>query len=334
MLIGELSRLTGISTRMLRHYDSIGLVSPKNRSANGYRDYTPDDIRRLFRVESLRTLGLPLQAIRETLADSDVAPTALVEQLIASTTDRIAREQALLKRLKGVRDSEAASWHDVLDLVALLQDLDSPDPARRQRVALTGHGTVPATAIVETLLRESDPNVAGALQWSLARSVDDAVPHLIGALNSPDERTRHQAIDTIVKLRPADSASVLAEALTYRDRLIRARAAVALGSRGALDAVPELLDMVTSGIDDVAAAEILGRLAREHSITEQIAGMIAERLTHQPMKPARSRLTQALAEVPGPTAVQTLTALVDDDDPAVSHAARYLMTIRTTTADG
>ena len=120
MLIGELSRLAGISTRMLRHYDSIGLVSPRSRSANGYRDYTPDDIRRLFQVESLRTLGLSLQSIRHTLAGADVPPADLVDELITATSGRIAREQALLKRLGSVRDSGASSWEDVLGLVALI----------------------------------------------------------------------------------------------------------------------------------------------------------------------------------------------------------------------
>ena len=65
MRIGELSRISGISTRMLRHYDAMGLVSPERRPGNDYRDYTDADIERLFRVEGLRSLGLPLQAIRD-----------------------------------------------------------------------------------------------------------------------------------------------------------------------------------------------------------------------------------------------------------------------------
>ncbi|VEI01890.1 Copper export regulator [Acidipropionibacterium jensenii] len=58
MLIGEVSQRSGVSVRMLRHYDRIGLMSPSGRTSTGYRRYEPDDLRRLFRVESLRTLGV------------------------------------------------------------------------------------------------------------------------------------------------------------------------------------------------------------------------------------------------------------------------------------
>lgn len=324
MLIGELSRLTGISTRMLRHYDSIGLVSPKTRARNGYRDYTPDDIQLLFRVESLRTLGMPLQAIRATLADADVPPTTLVEELIASTSNRIDRERALLKRLESVRDSEATSWRDVLELVALMQELDSPDPARRQRVALSDTGAVPAGPLVDVLLSEADPNVAGALQWSLARSVDDPMPHLIKALQSPDQQAARVAIETIVKLKPEQWEPVLREALCHTDPMVRQRAAIALGRHGVREAIPELLEMVVKGADDVEAAELLGTLARQHDLSDHLASDIADRLTREP--PAvRSRLTQALAEIPGRTAHSALAELASDSDRAVSITARYLL---------
>jgi DNA-binding transcriptional MerR regulator len=335
MLIGELSRLTGISTRMLRHYDSIGLVSPKARSANGYRDYSPDDISRLFRVESLRTLGLPLPTIRRTLADTDVTATALVDQLIASTNARIAREQSLLRRLTSVRDSEVTSWRDVLDLVALMQELDSADPSRRQRVALSDIAAVPAGSIVDSLIEETDPNVAGALQWSLTRSGRDALPHLVAALSAADEQARHRAIAAIVKMNPEAAEPVLRQALRHPDRRVREQASLALGSRGDLDAAPELLDMIVRGSDDVQAAETLGRLAHQHAIGDRIAGMVARRLTDDQSAPGeRSRLTQALADIPGPRAHAALTELLDDPDPAVSLTARYVLAIHPAAADG
>ncbi|GJF02154.1 MerR family transcriptional regulator [Pseudonocardia sp. D17] len=332
MRIGELSRLAGISTRMLRHYDAIGLVSPTSRSANGYRDYTPDDIRRLFRVESLRTLGLSLQSIRHTLADADVAPSELVEELIASTGERIAREQALLRRLEGVRASGATSWRDVLDLVALMQGLDSSDPSRRQRAALSDGTPVPAAPIVDALLEEDDPNVAGALQWALTRSSDDALPHLVEALHSSDEQARRQAVAALVKLEPADSESALRDALGHTDRVVRERASLALGSRGAVEVVPELLEMVVRGSDDVVAAEILGRLARLHGLGDQLAGVVVARLASEDALPgARARLTQALAEIPGPEAHHALADLTQDRDRAVAVTATYLLAIHSAT---
>lgn len=63
MLIGEVSRRSGVSTRMLRHYDTVGLGRPTGRTPGGYREYSAEDIRRLLHVESLRTLGLSLRAL-------------------------------------------------------------------------------------------------------------------------------------------------------------------------------------------------------------------------------------------------------------------------------
>ena len=52
MLIGEVSKHSGVSARMLRHYDSVGLVSSTGRFQSGYRQYSAEDVRRLFHVEA------------------------------------------------------------------------------------------------------------------------------------------------------------------------------------------------------------------------------------------------------------------------------------------
>ena len=39
MLIGDVARFSGVSARMLRHYEALGLVRPTGRTSAGYRDY-------------------------------------------------------------------------------------------------------------------------------------------------------------------------------------------------------------------------------------------------------------------------------------------------------
>lgn len=102
MLIGEVARRSGVSTRMLRHYDSLGLVRPTGRTVGGYREYSAEDIRRIFHMESLRSLGLSLRQIGRALEDPAFAPSALVGDLIRRTEDRLKREQELLERLRTV----------------------------------------------------------------------------------------------------------------------------------------------------------------------------------------------------------------------------------------
>ncbi|RFU43187.1 MerR family transcriptional regulator, partial [Actinomadura logoneensis] len=180
MLIGEVARRSGVSARMLRHYESLGLLRPTGRSAGGYREYSADDIRRIFHIESLRSLGLSLREVAGALDDPGFEPSALVGDLIRRTRERIAAETELLTRLRRIDSAEPADWTDVLQVVALLQALGSESPGKRQRAALAAadEAPVPVEALVEAVLDETDPHVAGALRWALARAAGGGLPLL------------------------------------------------------------------------------------------------------------------------------------------------------------
>ena len=81
--IGELARASGLTVRALRHYDEIGLLTAGERTASGHRRYTERDLRRLYRVRALRTLGLSLEEIAGVLADPADDLTAMGELLAA-----------------------------------------------------------------------------------------------------------------------------------------------------------------------------------------------------------------------------------------------------------
>ncbi|PWG61133.1 MerR family transcriptional regulator [Spiribacter halobius] len=66
MRIGELSRRTGVSVRMLRYYEARGLLQPQRR-ASGYREYSPADERTVRRIRALSAAGLKLETIVEIL---------------------------------------------------------------------------------------------------------------------------------------------------------------------------------------------------------------------------------------------------------------------------
>ncbi|RKP49663.1 MerR family transcriptional regulator [Pararobbsia silviterrae] len=66
MKIGELSRRSGISVRMLRYYEQEGLLQP-NRQASGYRDYDETDEQVVRRIRMLGEAGLKLDTIRQLL---------------------------------------------------------------------------------------------------------------------------------------------------------------------------------------------------------------------------------------------------------------------------
>ncbi|MFI6006510.1 HEAT repeat domain-containing protein [Streptomyces sp. NPDC051366] len=331
MLIGDVARRSGVSARMLRHYDSLGLVRPTGRTVSGYREYSNEDIRRIFHVESLRSLGLSLREVARALDDPGFRPSELVDDLIRQTQERIAVETALLTRLRRIDAAEPADWEDVLQIVALLHALGSESAGKRQRAALSSveEAPVPVEALVEAVLSETDPNVAGALRWAVAQSGDGALELLAQGLASPVAEVRERAVQSIDEFPDEQAIALLHGSLASSDTAVRRRAALALGARGVADAVPALIDMVVEGTNDVDAADALSALAGRPALAEQIATALVSRLPHGPLASAtRRRLTQALADIPGTTASRALTDLSHDEDPAVALTAAYILTLR------
>lgn len=67
MNIGTASDASGVSQRMIRHYEKIGLVPAPPRRDSGYRDYNEADVHRLRFIANARDLGFPIDDIRALL---------------------------------------------------------------------------------------------------------------------------------------------------------------------------------------------------------------------------------------------------------------------------
>ena len=67
MTIGQASRASGVSEKMIRHYEAIGLLKPR-RAENGYRAYDEADLRVLRFIRHARELAFPLEEVRRLLA--------------------------------------------------------------------------------------------------------------------------------------------------------------------------------------------------------------------------------------------------------------------------
>ena len=106
--IGEVAKLIGVSTKTIRYYHEIGLLAEPKRTEGGYRLYTAQDLLRLQRIRRLRSLGLPLDRIKEILGESDVeqeimlrnALQSLIQELTAQIIELEERREMLKKLLK------------------------------------------------------------------------------------------------------------------------------------------------------------------------------------------------------------------------------------------
>jgi MerR family copper efflux transcriptional regulator len=103
MRIGELAEQAGISTKAIRYYEQIGILTSPARTASGYRTYDQAAIGRLSFVRAAQAVGLTLGEIRQIIAfrDNGQAPCAHVTDLLmrhAADLDVRIRE---LQQLRG-----------------------------------------------------------------------------------------------------------------------------------------------------------------------------------------------------------------------------------------
>lgn len=327
MLIGEVAKRSGVSVRMLRHYDSLGLVCPAGRTAGGYREYVAADVHRLFAVESLRTLGLSLHEIGEALDASDFTPVAMIDELVLRTRERMLREGELLERLERVRAGEPGDWDQVLSAVELLRGLGAGDASLRQhlahRLGSDLHGLRHLDVLVEAVLSEQDLNTAGALDWALAQAGDDAVPALTDALGDPAASRRQRAVLALRKIATPVARRALASMIEHEDPFVRGWAAIVGGEDGEARTLAPLISLVVSGDRDVEASEALGLLARDPEQQGRVVRAIEGALDGSDAD-ARLRLTQAIAEIPGDDALDLLARLSADPERRVALTAEYL----------
>lgn len=67
MNIGKLSKAVGISAKMIRYYEQIGLIPAVGRNNSGYRSYNAQDVERLKFIRKSRTLGFSVSEITDLL---------------------------------------------------------------------------------------------------------------------------------------------------------------------------------------------------------------------------------------------------------------------------
>jgi Cu(I)-responsive transcriptional regulator len=99
--IGEAARRSGVSARMVRHYESLGLLPAVARTESGYRQYTEADIHSLRFVKRARDLGFSMAEITELVGlwhnrrRTSASVKRIAEQHLAELEQRIAAMQAM-----------------------------------------------------------------------------------------------------------------------------------------------------------------------------------------------------------------------------------------------
>ena len=144
MNVGEAAQRSGVSAKMIRHYESIGLITPAKRTAAGYRTYQTDDVHRLRFIKRARELGFSLGNIKQLLElwANRRRSSAKVKQIalehIAELRDQIARAESMLHALQRLADSchgDERETCPILDDLAQVADVRTVSGETRRRAA-------------------------------------------------------------------------------------------------------------------------------------------------------------------------------------------------------
>ena len=108
--IGDAARLSGVTAKMIRHYEAIGLIPPASRTFANYRLYNQADLHRLRFIRRARNLGFSMKQIEQLLglwsdpARSSAQVKALALAHAAELDERIREMQAMQRTLQSLAD--------------------------------------------------------------------------------------------------------------------------------------------------------------------------------------------------------------------------------------
>lgn len=151
MNIGQASKATGVSTKMIRYYESVGLIRPADRTDSNYRDFGDRDVRELQFIRRARDLGFSVEEIGDLLAlwrDRDRPSRevkAIAERHVADLDARIAEMQAMADALRTLAKCCAGDDRPDCPILIDLAERDSSvlrgrRPVQVARDILTGGG--------------------------------------------------------------------------------------------------------------------------------------------------------------------------------------------------
>lgn len=113
MNIGQAAAASGISAKMIRHYEELGLLPAAQRTESGYRQYEPNDVHTLRFIRHSRDLGFSLPAIAElvSLWQNRRRPSRQVKALAQAHITELEQKAAELMAMKSALEHLVHGCH-------------------------------------------------------------------------------------------------------------------------------------------------------------------------------------------------------------------------------
>jgi Cu(I)-responsive transcriptional regulator len=152
--IGQAAKASGVSAKMIRYYEAVGLAPAAGRRTNGYRRYDAMDVQRLRFIRRARDLGFSLERVRDLLAlwsDRERHSADVKALALAHVAELEARAAELRSMIETLRKLAATCEGDNRPACPILEDLQAGNHAsapprgrdRRSTRAMSGRPARP-----------------------------------------------------------------------------------------------------------------------------------------------------------------------------------------------
>ena len=136
MNIGEAARHSGVSAKMVRHYEEIGLIPKVQRTLAGYRVYSQNDVHTLRFIKQARNLGFSIDAIQKLLAlwQDRNRPSRKVKELAAAHIRELDARITEMQKIKATLETLSKHCHgDDHPECPILEGLENDLPLSKSR---------------------------------------------------------------------------------------------------------------------------------------------------------------------------------------------------------
>ena len=117
MRVNELAEKLNITPDTVRYYTRIGLLSPSKSLENGYKNYSPDDEKRLVFILKSRNLGFSISEVQEiiSMSETGASPCCKVRVMVLKHLEDTSDKIKALQRLYGHMKSATERWETMPD---------------------------------------------------------------------------------------------------------------------------------------------------------------------------------------------------------------------------
>jgi len=145
MNIGQAAKASGVSAKMIRHYESVGLFPEAVRSESGYRQYTDKEIGTLRFIRQSRDLGFSIEQIRELLGlwQNRRRPSRQVRALAEAHIEELDAKLRELHSMKASLEHLVAACHGderpdcpIIEALEGVEPISAPDRSARRGAGL------------------------------------------------------------------------------------------------------------------------------------------------------------------------------------------------------